>query len=574
MAKNLPGLVIRIGAETKNAIDGLNKVNRAVGQSATGAERFRASWRKVGPAVGAATAAVGALAVKLGVDAVQAAKEEEVSVGRLSQTLKNLGLAAADAGVEKFIDDMQFATGIADNDLRPAMDRLVRSTGNVGEAQYALGIAADIAVAKQRNVTDVANILGKAYDGNTMALGRLGVGLDKTVLKSGDMGKITEELSRLFSGQAAAAADTLAGRTAILKIAFDELLESFGKGLISGLAGDMNNAGKSSEDMAKTLRDMQPTLEQVGSAITGFAALALNAFSVVRGYVITNVYGIMQAMNGMYDAYINIADKLNIISDEEADRERASQRAIEAAQLQTYYEDLLGYQFGQTGDAAQSASSDIDWYSRRLAAQETQTNKSRTALQRLQAQMDKMSKNRSIASQFIGLAESREQGPGKNASGRDLRKFGLNYADQAEQLARDIAERGNFSERSKARARRVLANARDYLGGLGLGSNFTDRQGAYLGTPAALRAGTTNTRAVGSVTDESRKMGTTVRIDTVNVYADTVAEAVQKAKEAARLAALSGTRYQGMADTGRGYRRPNPVAPRPAPTFGPSTNPF
>ena len=77
MAKSLPGLVIKIGANTKDAIDGLNKVNRAIGQSASGTAKMNAMLAKAGPAFAAAAAGAGLLAVKIGVDGVQAAIAEE-----------------------------------------------------------------------------------------------------------------------------------------------------------------------------------------------------------------------------------------------------------------------------------------------------------------------------------------------------------------------------------------------------------------------------------------------------------------------------------------------------------------
>lgn len=229
-----------------------------------------------GVALGAAgvAAAVGTAAVAIGVDAVKAAIEEEQSVGKLTTTLKNLGLAHQDTKVEQFIDDMQFATGIADNEMRPAYDRLIRSTGDVQEANKALAIALDIAVAKGRNVQEVADVLGKAYDGNTMALGRMGVAVDRTILKSGDMGKITQALIDKFGGQANAAANTLGGAIQGVQIGWDELVESFGQGLVGSTSEDIEKL----KEIQQQLRDMQPQAERAGEAVRNVGVGALTTW--------------------------------------------------------------------------------------------------------------------------------------------------------------------------------------------------------------------------------------------------------------------------------------------------------
>jgi hypothetical protein len=263
----LPGIVLRIGANTKDAIDGINKVEGRL-------SKFKGVALGVGAAAAAGAAAVVGMAVAIGTDAVKAAIEEEQSVGKLTTTLKNLGLAHQDTKVEQFIDDMQFATGIADNEMRPAYDRLIRSTGDVEEANKALAIALDIAVAKGRNVQEVADVLGKAYDGNTMALGRMGVALDRSVLKSGDMGKITQALIDKFGGQASAAANTLGGAIQGVQIGWDELVESFGQGLVGSTTEDIEKL----KQIQQQLRDMQPEAQRAGEDVRNLGVGALTTW--------------------------------------------------------------------------------------------------------------------------------------------------------------------------------------------------------------------------------------------------------------------------------------------------------
>ena len=232
----------------------------------------------LGPALIGAGIAAAAFAVSLAVDGVQAAMAEEQELTKLNTTLDNLGFGAASAQVNTFIDDLQFATGVADSELRPAFDRLVRSTGSVGEAQRALGLALDASAGTGKSLESVASALGKAYDGNTTSLGKLGLGIDKATLASGDLSKITGVMADTFKGQSAAAADTLKGRIDILKIASDELIESFGQGLVGAADDSAVSMGKA----AQAMRDAQPAARDLGNFFNGLGVEALKVFTKIN----------------------------------------------------------------------------------------------------------------------------------------------------------------------------------------------------------------------------------------------------------------------------------------------------
>ena len=217
----------------------------------------------VGPALIGATAAAGAFAIKLGVDAAQAAMAEEAELTKLGTTLDNLGFGSQSEKVNKFIDDLQYTAAVTDSELRPAFDRLVRSTGSVEEAQAALGLALDVSAGTGKSLEAVSNALGKAYDGNTGALGKLGAGIDAATLKSGDMKAINEQLTATFHGQSEAAANTAQGGMKKLQIATDELIEAFGTGLI----GAVGETSTELENAVDRMRAMQPAAQNVGKAV-------------------------------------------------------------------------------------------------------------------------------------------------------------------------------------------------------------------------------------------------------------------------------------------------------------------
>jgi len=190
--------------------------------------------KKAGVAFAAAAAAAGAYAVKLAVDGVKAAIEDEAAQVRLATSLKNATGATNEmiASVEKQILKTSLATGVTDDQLRPALSRLALSTGDVTKAQDLLSLALDISQATGKGLDSVANSLGKAYDGNTAALGKLGIGLSAAELKTMSFTDVQGKLSNLFGGAAAANSKTFAGRMEILKVTFDEAKETVGAKLL------------------------------------------------------------------------------------------------------------------------------------------------------------------------------------------------------------------------------------------------------------------------------------------------------------------------------------------------------
>ena len=224
-------LKLSILADVDQLKKSLNSANNDVEGSSSKLGEFS---KKAGLAFAAAGAAAGAYAVKLAVDGVKAAIEDEAAQIRLATSLKNATGATNEmiASVEKQILKTSLATGVTDEKLRPALSRLALSTGDVTKAQDLLSLALDISQATGKGLDSVANSLGKAYDGNTASLGKLGIGLSAAELKAMSFTEVQGKLSDLFGGAAAENSKTFAGRLEILKVTFDEAKESIGARLL------------------------------------------------------------------------------------------------------------------------------------------------------------------------------------------------------------------------------------------------------------------------------------------------------------------------------------------------------
>jgi hypothetical protein len=199
------------------------------------AEKVFKKFGKTGALVGAAVAAsFGAAAVGI-TKALQAAAEDQKSVALLDKQLRNsVGATTAMVGAtEQFIGKMQFASGVADSQLRPSLATLVRATGDLTQAQDLLGLALDLSAGANVDLETASLALSKAQNGQLGALTKLGIALDPAIIKSKDFAAAQRELEKQFGGASAAAADTFEGQLRRLNVVFDEVTESIGYAILN-----------------------------------------------------------------------------------------------------------------------------------------------------------------------------------------------------------------------------------------------------------------------------------------------------------------------------------------------------
>jgi hypothetical protein len=194
-------------------------------------------------------------------NAVKAFAADEAAAKALEVQLNNTGYAFSAPGIELYIANLQKATGVLDDQLRPALQTILTASGSLTQSQKALAIALDIAAGTGKSVVEVSAAIAKGYTGQTTALSRLGAGISKTTLASGDMNKILDEASGKFSGQALARLDTYAGKMDVLKTSTANATETIGKGLLDSLSmlgKDQNIAtlGTSMEKVATTIANV------------------------------------------------------------------------------------------------------------------------------------------------------------------------------------------------------------------------------------------------------------------------------------------------------------------------------
>lgn len=300
-------------------------------------------------AFAAAAAAAAAYAGKLAIEGVKAAIEDEAAQARLAKALESV-TGATEAQIKAVEDQIlktSLATGVADDKLRPALQRLATATGDVTKSQDLLKLALDISAATGKDVETVSNALAKAYEGNTSSLSRLGVGLSAAEIKALGFEGAIEQLGNTFGGAAATQANTFEGQIQRLKVGFDEAKESVGAALLPALKNlldyftntlipkfiEAKNKAidpikKAFEDNKETLEDLWKfikdylvpifekvlvnAIENAGKAIAGIVTVVSKVFNGIRSVVDNAIDGI----NAFIKAYnaIPILPDINTIT--------------------------------------------------------------------------------------------------------------------------------------------------------------------------------------------------------------------------------------------------------------------
>lgn len=222
--------------------------------------------------------------------AINAFAADEKAAKSLAVQLQNTGNAFRVNEVENYIFNLQQLYGVLDDELRPAFQTLLNATNSVTLSQKALETALNVSAGTGKDLSTVVAAIAKGASGSTTAIARLGTGLDKTTIATGDMNKIMAALDQKFKGQALARLDTYAGKMDLLRVNAANATEIIGKGLIDALSilgkdNSINQAANSmngfataiantTKGMAELIAEVKKIIDSdVGKFLLGIAAL-------------------------------------------------------------------------------------------------------------------------------------------------------------------------------------------------------------------------------------------------------------------------------------------------------------
>jgi hypothetical protein len=220
----------------------------------------------IGKAAAPAAAALGVLADFAG-DAVKAFMEDDKAAQILATSLKNTTGAtdAQVASVEKFITQTSIAAAVSDDELRPALEKLVRGTGDVTKAQDLLSLALDISAGTGKDLGAVSDALSKAFNGQLGPLKKLDPALASLIENGATTDEVFAALAGTFKGAASTSANTASGKMKSFSIQMDEFKESVGAAVMP------------------IIQKLMPALTKMGNWISNNVGLVVTLGTVIGG---------------------------------------------------------------------------------------------------------------------------------------------------------------------------------------------------------------------------------------------------------------------------------------------------
>lgn len=233
-----------------------------------------------------AAAAIAGLGAAL-FSATQDAIADDAAQAKLALTMRNT-TGATDAQIkstEDWISQQGKALGITDDELRPALGRLMSQTHDVTRAQELMSIAMDVAQGTGKSLATVTEAMAKAAAGSTTALGKLSPELKQMEKDGASADEMMAALAGTFQDQASIAAGTAQGQFQRLGVALAETKESIGAALLPAITAVLpylTKMGDWAAEHPQILLAIGVAIATIAAAIVAVnVAMALNPFSLI-----------------------------------------------------------------------------------------------------------------------------------------------------------------------------------------------------------------------------------------------------------------------------------------------------
>lgn len=264
-----------------------------------------------------ATAAVGALAAA-SMKAVDAALEDQKAQVELARVMRTT-LNATDAQIaatETWISTQGRLLGVTDDDLRPALAKILRVTRDSAKAYKVLALGMDIARATGRDLGSTTDALAKALGGNMKPLRSLAPELHGLIKSGASVEEVFAKLGDTFRGSATQYAETAAGRMEILKLRFSELFEELGYAVLPAfeklmpyfervatwLEQNPDKVAAFAEGMGRFAETMMEVVGSIGRMLDGLK----RGFENFLNWLIGHLNNFLDAVDTMLGPFINI----------------------------------------------------------------------------------------------------------------------------------------------------------------------------------------------------------------------------------------------------------------------------
>lgn len=238
MAGEIPPLNITVNLETSGVQTGVNQATTSIKNISAAAEETAGKFTNLKTVM---LGTFASSAIQKGIsdfegflkDSVKAAEAAQASVAALGTAMNNAKVNT-DANREAIMKSTEAMgnLGFKANDTRDAFTKMITATGSVTESQRLMGVAADYARLKHEDLATAASTLTRGTTGAARAFREFGIVLDTHLPKNEAISKAFDQLNQKIGGQAAAYAQTYAGKMQIIGVQTEDLKEKIGNLLL------------------------------------------------------------------------------------------------------------------------------------------------------------------------------------------------------------------------------------------------------------------------------------------------------------------------------------------------------
>ncbi len=177
-----------------------------------------------------AAIAVG-VAIKFITSALKAQSTKIDSINKMNIALANQGnlLAGTSESLQEYASSLQKTTKFGDEQILMLQATLAGFGMNEEQIKKTTIATLDMAEAKGIDATAAAELMGKAFVGETSMLSRYGIILDQNIPKNEKFAAALAQVNLKFGGQAQAGVATFSGKMTQLGNAFGDTMEAVGK---------------------------------------------------------------------------------------------------------------------------------------------------------------------------------------------------------------------------------------------------------------------------------------------------------------------------------------------------------
>jgi len=271
-----------IGAHARTVAIGLEAMGLSAEGSAAKVTGMVEAFSSIGNAVPQLLLIAGAFAAVFGAitflkDAAGEAETFQANMERLGAAVQAQGgdWAANREAVQEWIEQEALASGIASNQLLPALNSLVSAGNSLADSQKILGVAEEVATQKNISVADATHLLIAAEAGRAQGLVKLDTNLKTVVDTHGHMSQVLGILHHDMSGAIddATSAEMQHRRLGVEIEAVSEKIGSILLPIMANLSVSFIGALKNAQELGQGIGDV---FSGIVSAIAAGATAAMH----------------------------------------------------------------------------------------------------------------------------------------------------------------------------------------------------------------------------------------------------------------------------------------------------------